>query len=495
MNRRTYFAGVILLLAWVGFIARPLYSQTGDVQKLLAALLQDTPLEEDLQELTDQFGGRPTGSEANLKAVEWGVQKFQDIGVKVWKEPFEMPALWLEESSELRIHGDVSFTPRVVAMPFSVGTPPKGLTAPLVDGGFGTEDDFARLGEKARGAFVLVETHELRNLDDLFREYGEAVEIEKRAFAAGVKGLIYMASRPRNLLYRHNASLGPDNKHPLLVMEREGAKRALRLLRAGKQLQATAIIRVKRGGPYTSYNVVAEIKGREKPEEIVIVGAHLDSWDLGTGALDDGCNVAMLIDIARQIKKLGLQPRRTIRFALWNGEEQGIIGSWKYTEQHEKELDNYVMAASFDIGSGRITGFFTNGRSELLTAVEKALKPVAGLGPFTHINEPLVGTDNLDFMLQGVGNLVANQESANYGPNYHARSDTYDKVDLRQLRLNMLIAAAVTYGFAEMDVTWGRQSYDEVKKLVETTSLADQLKGMGMWESWAKGLRGRRPGK
>ena len=470
-------------------------AQNQDVHRLVAAMLQDTPLEEDLQSLVDEIGGRATGSEANLRAVEWGVQKFRQAGVNAWKEAFTMPALWLEEKAEAHISGDVSFSPRVVAKPFSVGTPEEGITAPLVDVGFGREEDFKKLGDRAKGAFLLVETEELVDLAGLFREYGEAVEIEKRAFAAGAAGVVYMSSRPKNLLYRHNAALGPANKHPLLIMEREAAKRALRLLRKGKTLRLTANIQVKTGGPYESYNVIAEIKGSEKPDEIVIVGAHLDSWELGTGALDNGCNVALLIDVARQITRLGLKPKRTIRFALWNGEEQGMIGSWRYTQKHEKELDRYVMAASFDIGSGRITGFFTNGRPELMRAVEKVLQPVRGLGPFVHVNEPIVGTDNLDFMLQGVGNLVAVQESANYGPNYHARSDTYDKVDLRQLRLNAAIAAAVIYGFAQIEVDWERQSYEEVQQLVKTTTLEQQLKSMGIWEAWRQGKRGRKPDK
>ncbi|RMF65260.1 MAG: M20/M25/M40 family metallo-hydrolase, partial [Calditrichaeota bacterium] len=266
---------------------------------------------------------------------------------------------------------------------------------------------------------------------------------------------------------------------------------ALRLLRRGKRLQLTAKIDIESGGPYESYNVVAEIPGSEKPDEYVLIGAHLDSWGLGTGALDNGCNVALVIDVARQIKRLGLRPRRTIRFALFNGEEQGMIGSWGYTRTHAQELDRHVMASAYDIGSGEITGFFTGGRAELLPALEKALEPVRGLGPFTNLNAPIVGTDNYDFMIQGVGNLVAAQASANYGPNYHAESDTFDKVDLNQLRLNAAIAAAVTYGFAQMEVDWHRQTRAEIETLMQTTDLGKQMKSFGLWQAWQDGSRGR----
>jgi hypothetical protein len=363
----------------------------------------------------------------------------------------------------------------VAAMPFSVGTPKEGLTAPLVDGGHGTPEDFERLGATARGAFVLISTEPLLDVDGLFQEYADAAAIEPRAFAAGAAGVAYMGSRPNNLLHRHLAAKGPANEHPLFIMERDAATRALRLLEAGKQLQVTVWLDINDGGPY----------------EIVVIGAHLDSWGLGTGALDNGANVALVIDIARQMKRLGLQPDRTIRFALWNGEEQGLVGSWRYTQQHADEMDNTVMASSYDLGTGRITGFFTGGRPEMVVAVEKTLGPVAGLGPFEHVDWPIVGTDNYDFMMQGVGNLVANQAASNYGPNYHARSDTFDKVDQHQLRLNAAIAAAVTYGFATMEVTWRRQTRDEIQRIIDSTDLGEQMDMFGLVEPWETGERGR----
>jgi Zn-dependent M28 family amino/carboxypeptidase len=304
---------------------------------------------------------------------------------------------------------------------------------------------------------------------------------------------VYQSSRPNNVLARHNAFLGKDNPLPIVMMERDGAGRAMRLLRGGQALSLTVTLDLQTGGPYESFNVIGEIRGATKPDEIVVVGAHLDSWDLGDGALDNGANVAMLIDIARQIRRLGLRPARTIRFVLWNGEEQILVGSWRYTQAHQAELERHVMASSYDIGTGRITGFFTGGRPEIAAATTEALDPIAGLGPFTQIDAPIVGTDNFDFMLEGVANLVANQESANYGPNYHARSDTYDKVDLHQLRLNAAIAATVTWWYANAPVTWRRQSRAEIERLVTETDLDDQMKSFNVWGDWEAGRRGRKP--
>jgi carboxypeptidase Q len=484
----------LLTLALLTILPGTLPAQSDDAARLVGALLGDTPMVSDLETLTDRIGGRPTGSPANQRAFDWALERFRQAGVEARKEPFQMPGLWLERSARATVRGNgVSFAARVAALPFSTATPASGLTAPLVDAGRGGEADFAGLGARAKGAFVLVETEELLDLEGLFREYVEAGHIERRAIAAGAVGLVYMSSRPGNTLARHNAALGWANRHPMMMMERDAAARALRLLRAGTALTLTAVLDIRSGPAYTTHNVIGEIRGSTRPDEIVVIGAHLDSWDLGTGALDNGANCAMVIDIARQIVRLGIKPARTIRFALWNGEEQNLNGSYGYTLRHAAELDRHVMASSYDIGTGRITGFFTGGRADMVPVLERALAPVAGLGRFTHANVPIVGTDNYDFMMQGVPNLVAHQESANYGPNYHARTDELDRADLRQLRLNAAVAAATTWGFATLDLDLPRQTAAQVDSMVRNTDLADQMKSFNVYDAWVAGKRGLRP--
>lgn len=469
------------------------FEASDGAERLVAALMAETPLVDDLRELTDTIGGRPTGSEANERAVTWAADTLRKAGVDVRLQPFEMPRHWRETHASARIVGDeVAFEARVAAKPFSAATPAEGLRAPLVDVGYGTEDDFTRVGEAARDAFVLVATHLLEDVPGLFAEYMDGYAVEEAARGVGAVGVIYAGARPGDHLYRMNASRGLDNEMPLVVMDRTNAERARRLLTEGIALEATLALGLDPGSePYTATNVIGEIRGTSKPEEIVVVGAHLDSWGLGTGALDNGSNVCMLIDVARQIRRLGLRPRRTIRFALWNGEEQGLFGSWGYVRAERDSLDRHVAAFSFDIGTGRIDGFFTNGRLDDVGAVlDGALAPVAGLGPFAHHDAPLYGTDHFDFLIEGVVGLVASQQSANYGPHYHASSDTFDKVDQQQLRHNAAIAAAVTWGFAQADVTWARWTVDEIRAIV-AGPLGEQMKAFGAWNDWESGRRGR----
>jgi carboxypeptidase Q len=466
-----------------------------DVSRLVTALLSDTPLLRDVEQLTDRFGGRATGSEANRQAIPWALARFREAGIDAKAEAFPMPGLWLEQSASATISGDgVRFAPRVAALPFSAASPPEGASGPLLDAGRGDSAAFTGLGAKARAAWLLIEQDELKDIEGLFREYAEAGAIEARAWAAGARGVVYMGSRPNDLLYRHNLNLGYRNREHLgVVMERDAALRALRLLRSGTALRLDVRLELQLGPAYESQNVIGEIRGSSKPDEVVLIGAHYDSWDIGSGALDNGANAMLVLDIARQIKRLGIRPSRTIRFALWNGEEQGIYGSLGYTKTHAAELDKHVMTTSIDIGTGKITGFFTGGRPELVAAVEQALVPVAGLGPFGQIDIPIVGTDNFDFMLEGVANLVANQDPANYGPNYHARSDEFGAVDQQQLRLNAAIIGAMTLRFAELPLSWRRQTRAEIERLMATTDLRQQMESFGLWEDWTSGARGRKP--
>jgi hypothetical protein len=458
--------------------------------RLAGRAVGDTPLLADTRELCDTIGGRPVGSPANARAVAWAAAKFKAAAADtVFTESFSVPFLWLPGTAELSIVSPESVPLRVVACPAAPSTDGT-LTAKAVDAGDGTGADFARIGARAKGAIVVVRSKEMKTDADLFDEYLRNGTVFAAAKKAGAVAVLLQSTRPRGLLYRHPVGLGRGLAPlPAAMVSREHAARLLRLAETGDVTVRLAVSNTT-GPAYDAQNVVAEIRGSEKAEEVVLLGAHLDSWDLGTGANDNGVNVALAIDVLRGIKELGLKPKRTIRFALFNAEELGMWGSAEYVRAHAKELSNIAAVVIFDVGSGRTNGFYLNGREDLRKPADAALAAVAGLSSAPHSLEGIDGTDNFDFLLSGVPNLVANQDMAPYLPDYHAESDTFDMIDAREARANAAIASALVWGLANAETRAPRQTKAEVDKLLKDTKLDEQMKALGQWDEWLSGRRG-----
>ena len=458
--------------------------------------LGTSPLEENLRYLTDSIGGRVTGSPAADRAVGWAVHAFRLSGVdEVHTEKFTIPVGWAEGATRLEILAPEPFPVRLVSIGWSPATPEGGITAVIVDAGFGDEAGFAKAGATANGAIVLVHSKFLITWDDLTSEYDIGPAIINRAMKAGAKAILWMSSRPNLLLYRHTVSVdGQLEKMPQAVVAREDAERIARFLAGGLPVRVRLDLPNRITGPTPSENVVAEIRGREKPDEFVVLGAHLDSWDLGTGALDNGCNATMVIDAARTIHASGTIPRRSIRFVLFTGEEQGLLGSAAYAHDHRAELDHMVAAVIFDSGIGKVTGYSLQGRKDVMPAMRDALEPVARLGVKDFTLDVSMDTDNFDFVLEGVPTLVANQDPANYMLNYHATSDTFDKVDITELKRHVAIAAITAFALADNSERIGhRQSRAELEQMFRETGLDQQMKDAGFWHYWQNSERGRQP--
>ena len=463
-------------------------------QHLAGRAMGATPMLDDLRELCDRIGGRPTGSPACDRAVLWAAEKFRAAGVdSVSLESYTLPSLWLGGSAEGECLAPERFPIRLVAAPFSGSTPGEAIDSPLVDAGDGSSEAFGKLGATARGAIALVTSREMKTFDDLFEEYARDGPILAGAQQAQVAAVLLQSTRPRGLLYRHPVTFGTQVSLPVATVSREHAARLGRLLERG-EVHVRLTLHNQTGGAYEANNVVAEIRGHERPEEVVLLGAHLDSWDLGTGEEDNGVNAAMVIDVARGIKQLGLASRRTIRFVLFTGEEQGMWGSAGYVRRHAAEMEHHVAVVIFDTGSGRTTGFYLNGRGELRKPVAEALGAVAGLGASEQVIDALDGTDNFDFLLSGVPNLVANQDSLPYLPDYHAESDVYERVDAHQAKANAAIASVLIWQLANSpDRLAKRQTRPEVEKLLKETKLDVQMKAGGQWDDWQTGKRGANP--
>jgi carboxypeptidase Q len=464
--------------------------------KILPFILGPSPMQENLRRLTDEIGGRVTGSPAMERAVQWATSAFRAAGIDVHTEKYRLPLTWSEGDTRLELLGELKFPLRTVSLGWSPSTPANGIEANIVDIAYGTPQDFAAAGTQLKDAILLVHTNLGSTWADLFDEYFRPPDIIDRAIKAGAAAILWESARERLLLYRHtNISDGQLEKIPQAIVAREDALRLSRTVLAypGK-IRARFSMPNKIGPPIDQENVVAEIRGYEKPDESVILGAHLDSWDLGTGALDNGCNAALVIEAARALKATGLRPRRTIRFILFSGEEQGLLGSWAYVRTHRVELDKIRAVIIFDSGVGRVTGYSLGGRADFAPAVREVLKPFDSWDINRLTTDAQTGTDHFDFMVEGLPTLVANQEEANYLPNYHAASDTLDKVDIRELKLNTTIAALTAWGLADRPAPLGKRlSRAELEALMKETGLDQQMKSLGYWQDWEKGTRGRQP--
>jgi hypothetical protein len=496
-----------LLLLAIPLPLSPAFAQDAADQVITEAL-KPSALEANLRRLTDEIGGRVPGTPAMQRAVDWGVDAFRAAGAdSVHTENFTLPVSWAEGATEMSVTAiptrgrdrdqklssvPVSqFRVRAVSVAWAPALLPHRHVR-VIDVGEGAVEDFSRAGTVA-GALLLVHSEEMKKWDDLFAEYLRAPGIIDRAVTGKALAIAFQSTRPNDLLYRHtNSSEGELDRLPMVLVARENAGRMARLL-AGEALYADLSIPNHIGGPITAANVIAELRGTEKPDEYVVLGAHLDSWELGTGALDNGCNAALVIDTLRAIKASGLRPRRSIRFILFSGEEEGMVGSRAYTVTHSAELDMAVGVVIFDSGIGRVTGFSLGGRRDLIEAATPLVAPLKQFDAATLTTDADWGTDNFDFLLQGVPTFVANQEEYNYLINYHAMSDTFDKVDLAQLKKHVAEAAALTLGIANAPVRPGpRLNHAQIEQTLHETHMDEQLKTFGMWDSWESGKRGRK---
>ncbi len=502
-NLKAFF--LCLILTSICLAATP-STESDDANRIIQSALQpSSPIESNLRHLTDEIGGRVPGTPAMQRAVQWGINAFKVAGAdSVHTEEFTIPHSWAEGATEMSVSSTgtavdaklaqipkFDFRVRCVSIAWAPALAPV-KHVPVVDVGSGSPDEFKKAGDIS-GKIVLVHSAVLKTWEDLFAEYTNAPPVITAALNGKAKAVAFIATREHDILYRHtNSFAGEIDRIPQVLVAREDGERIGRLLASGHPVWADLSIPSQLGGPIKTANVIAEIKGSEKPNEFVILGAHLDSWELGTGALDNGCNAALVVDALRAIKASGLKPRRSIRFILFSGEEEGLLGSRAYATAHRAELDNAAGVIIYDSGTGKTTGFATGGRKDVLDTTKHIIAPLRQFGVTELKTDMEWGTDHFDFMLEGVPTFVADQEEANYLENYHAVSDTYDKVDFGQLRKHVAEAAEFSFALANLPQKIGpRYSRAQIEQSMRETGSDQQFKAAGMWDAWASGKLGR----
>jgi hypothetical protein len=428
------------------------------------------------------------------RAADWAVSQFQTAGVDgAWLEPFEISRSWSDLGARISITEPSSFELKAVSTAWSPATPPnQGELELILSDGLG-EGSVSRLGEKARGRAVLVLLHEAKTFYAMGVQEGNAIRAMREAGEAGAAAVLFASIKPNRVLFRHVHSIDARmDPIPSAVLGREDALRVGRLISSGQVVKADVSISTEQGGPLEGLNVIGEIRGSEIPDEVVILGAHLDSWDLGSGCLDNGVNAVGVVESAQAIIASGKRPRRTIRFVLFDGEEYGLFGSRAYVSRHRGELDSVAAVIVHDMGQDRIQGYSLGGRPELEAGLREAMSGIDDSRGMRHTRDAFIGSDHFDFQLEGIPALVAIQDTGSYVLPYHSEVDTFDKVDLDQVRARATIAAGTVFGLANAEQRIGpRLDREGVENMLRRSGMADQMKFLKLWDDWESGRRGR----
>ena len=418
------------------------------VRQLVGDIMVNGQAYEYDRQLADNIGPRLTGSDNYVHAVSWAVDQFKSLGLtNVHTESFTMPALW---EPEVLATGHIT-SPRlqtlhIYSTGWSPSTPDAGANGQVVYIPQLTNEALDAQKDKLRGAIVLVDNSSfgpepsfskiLKSLNHLYELAPQAVLLE-----GGPNGIESATALTFD---------GTISKLPIGQIGLEDELLIKRLLGEGPgTVQFSFKNRIR---PTTQVNnVVAEIPGSDLPNEIVIVGGHLDSWHPATGAQDNGTGVATVLDVARAVKSLGHPPRRTMRFILFGGEEQGIIGSTSYVRHHIADLPNIDAVLISDTGAEPAKGWYVMGRNDETKSMENIEPLLTGLGSnkITPSTEFLFQTDHISFDLLGVPTLVLWTSTDKYFKLHHKASDSFDSVVQADLTQGVATTAATAYAIAD----------------------------------------------
>lgn len=436
-----------------------------------------------LSTLSDEIGSRLTGSPGARRAEEAMETEMKRLGLaNVHREPFTVPVSWERGAAQAALvsHGERRLM--VASYTWTPGT--NGvIEGEVVEAGAGRPEDVSQVRSRLQGRVVLV-TPAGETLDAVIYNFYRTPLLARELKEAGAVALLIASDKQHAMPYTapvdFNARVAAL---PALSLAREDVGLLQRLLSAGQKLRVRLDVRNKLGPAFESTNVVGEIRGRELPNEIVVLGAHLDSNDLGPGALDNAAGSAAVMETARAIKALGVVPRRTIRFVLFTGEEEGMLGSNAYVARHRDEMDRTVAALIMDVGAGRPLGWFSMGRTDLDDQIRELMKPLSAFAGSMIEHAAFAATDNAAFMAEGVPNLILLQDESLYFTVHHSIADTFDKADSRDFATCVATVASATFSIADQSNRFGRRlSAEEVKKMASESKVDEQWRAAGIWK-------------
>ena len=413
--------------------------------------------------LTTEIGPRMAGGPNDLKAVEWAKAKFKSLGYdNVWTEPVTFPK-WERRSESVNVLGNHAQPLYATAL--------GGSVAGDVSGEVIRFDSLEALQAAPDGAlqgkiaFVDVIMHPYKD----GRDYGKGSRVRGQgpgiASAKGAIGFVMRSAGTDSHRFPHTGIMRyPDGvtKIPAAALSAPDAEQLTRLVQLGPT-QLRVNLDCGWDGEFTSYNVVGEITGSRKPREVVVIGAHLDSWDLGTGAVDDGAGIAITMAAGALIGKLPKAPARTIRVIAFANEEQGLIGGKVYAENHVEDIQRHQIAAESDFGAGRIYRFNTSAPDYAKGAEQQIVQVLAPLGIEYGAGEGGPGPDISPFAAKGLAWASLSQDGTDYFHLHHTPDDTLDKIEPAALAQNVAAYAAFAYMAADADGDFGSALKADVK--------------------------------
>jgi len=429
--------------------------------KLMKEIQANGKVLADVEHLSDVIGARLTGSEKLRQAQAWAMEALKAYGAEnVHEEAYDFGLPWTRgvDGARLMTHNGMRFRIDQLAWTPSTGGPVQGEVM-LVDGR--NLEELQAWKGKLKGKILLRTNPDDKRPPLPRRGVDFAVRMaEQDAMAAflkeeGALAVLQMSPRKSGLGFT-TAGPGRDPKRttlPAALVPVEPYKLLVRLL-ARKE---TVRLEINLGGsfgpkPVQAFNVVGEIKGSDKPDEVVIVGGHLDSWDLGTGTNDNATGSSVALEVLRAIKATGMKPRRTLRVVLWSGEEQGLLGSRAYVETHKAEMDNLQAVLVDDMGTGAIRGFSLQGREDTRSLMAMAIAPLQELGVKELPLRGMGGTDHASFDRAGVPAFAAIQEPADYMTiTHHTQADMFDHVIPDQLIQGAQAMTVTAWGLLNME--------------------------------------------
>jgi carboxypeptidase Q len=396
--------------------------------------------------LGDTFGHRLSGSQALEDAVQWAVQEMKKDGLEnVHTEPVKVPH-WVRGQESLEITAPRRHALPMLGLGNSVGTPADGIDAELLVVGSFPELDAAGAGVK--GKIVLFNVP--------YTNYGETVQYRgggpSRAAALGAVAALVRSVGPPGLRLPHTGALRYADgvpQIPAAAVTTEDADRLQRMQDRGTVTRLRLKMEAKFLPDADSFNVVGEIRGRERPEEVVVIGGHLDSWDVGTGSTDDGGGCVVTWEALRLMKKLNLRPRRTVRVVLWTNEENGSRGGLAYRDRHADDLVNHVMMLESDGGVFRPTGFGFSGSDAARAKIKDIATLLRGIQA-DRIGPSGGGADIGPSVEAGKIPAMALEVEGNYFLIHHTPADTVDKIDPMDMSRSVAAIAVMVYAVAEM---------------------------------------------